>query len=1720
MDVFTLRDQVIDDYRRYVTSFMALRDSRVRERVEAALTEGRLWPEPRIGLNPAFASGGSVDELVAEGLLHAMCAEIFRTGKQVGSADRGVPLRFHRHQVDAFRAAGRGNYVLTTGTGSGKSLGYIVPIVDHVLRAGSDGSVKAIVVYPMNALANSQYNELEKFIVAGFTPGAAPVRFARYTGQERAEEREALLAAPPDILLTNFVMLELVLTRVRDRRLVRAARDLRFLVLDELHTYRGRQGADVALLVRRLREACDAPRLTCVGTSATLATRGTFAEQQQAIAEVAGTLFGSPVECDAVIGETLVRATAELENGPALGHTLRERVSSAPLPTDAAAFINDPLSSWVESTFGIREIDGRLVRMPPRPIDGNEGASRELALLTGAAEDACAHAIRRQLLGGSGLLRPGTPFPVFAFRLHQFISRGDTVFASLEPEASRHLTLQGQRFVPGQRDKVLLPLSFCRQCGQEYYTVLRERGDAGSRFVPRDLGDQGDGAGWLFLSTDAPWPADPLEELHRIPEDWLDPGGLRVKPENRKLLPVPLRVTRDGRVTDEAGAGQQAWWVPAPFRLCLRCGASYAARMRRDMTKLTTLGSEGRSTATTVLSMAIVRMLRGYPPEDLPDEARKLLSFTDNRQDAALQAGHFNDFVRVALLRAALRHALVQAGGGGLSYDELPRAVFNAVDLPLEEYARDPEVEFGAKEDVKRTLRDVLTYQLYVDLPPGWRVTQPNLEQCGLLEMEYVSLGELSGADDVWHGAHPALAGATPAVRERVGRVLLDHLRRLLAIRVDALDTDSQEDLQRRTGQRLNEAWDLGGELLTFASVVVPRSQQPGDYRGWEYLSARSGFGQFLRRPTTFPDLDHPLSVDETADVIRQLFAGLKRAGLVEEALTAPDGTPGYQIPAAAMRWHAGDGTRPYRDEIRMPTAADAPPAANEFFTALYEAMARDLIGLRAGEHTAQVDPEIRLLREGSFRRGELPILYCSPTMELGVDIADLNVVNLRNVPPTPANYAQRSGRAGRSGQPALVVAYCSVGSPHDQWYFHRPQLMVSGQVTPPRVDLANEDLLRAHIYAVWLAAAGLDLKSSLVDVLDVDAPGLPLQPSVAAHLADHASRLRAAETARRVVADLQPALSRAAWWSDAWVDDVLAAVPRAFEQAADRWRGLYRSAMRQFDTQNEIIARPLTAGPARQTARHLRLEAERQLELLTAAGDNRNQSDFYSYRYFAAEGFLPGYSFPRLPLSAFIPGGKRGKSGQEGEFVSRPRFLAISEFGPRSFVYHEGNRYEITKVILPPSERVDPSGEPVLTSVAKRCEVCAYLHPAEGNVAADVCHRCAAPLPASVPGLFRLQNVATRRRDRISSNEEERRRQGFELLTAFRFAERNGVLSIREGTVATAESPTYARLTYGDTATLWRFNLGRRRRSNPQPGFVLDIDKGTWASDADEGGTGDDDPLGPRTKRVVPFVEDSRNCLLVEFAASLPRDQLISVQMALHHAILAAFQLEEAELLSEPLPSPIAPRLILFYEATEGGAGVLRRLVEEEGALADVAATALTIAHFDGDGNDLGGPAGGERCEAACYDCLLSYYNQPVHEHLDRQLALQVLRDLATAVVHAGAGGATPDEQVAILAAQAGSGLEEEWLAYVREHGYRLPEEAQVLLDGVPARPDFGYPSRDAVVYIDGSWHDFPDRQVRDKEHREQIRGLGLRVIEFGHRDDWAQVFDTYRDVFGEGNL
>jgi ATP-dependent helicase YprA (DUF1998 family) len=1726
MNVFDLRNDLVAEYGAYTQSFINIRHDRLRAKVEDEIARGALWPDPLLQLNPAYEPGGSIEDLVSSGKLNAECARIFRHKKE-GSAE-GPALRLYRHQVEAIEAASRGEpYVVTTGTGSGKSLTYIVPIVDHVLRRSSGRGIQAIVIYPMNALANSQFDELEKYLQRGYPEGQQPVTYARYTGQESSEERDRIIANPPDILLTNYVMLELLLTRRHEQRLIGAARELRFLVLDELHTYRGRQGADVAMLIRRCRQAFSGDRMLCVGTSATMATEGTRAQRRAAIAGVATSIFGQSVGPDQVIDETLARMTParDFSQDAEIRALAASTVAAAETPeaiTTFDALATNPLASWIETNFGLTtEVDSsRLRRARPRAATGPGGAAARLEELTKVPLVECERAIRRMLEGGAAVRHPATGLPAFAFRLHQFVTRGDTVWASLEAPEQWHVTLRGQQFVPGDRTRALFPLCFCKDCGHHFFRVDRvSDGDgfayrARTRFEKTKLENYE--SGYLFQPEDPSraWPEDPAAAFDRLPPDWIDTSGVAPKLRRNRKDDCPEFVRLDPAGTPSE-QGAQFLFLKAPFAFCPHCDSAYPKKERNDISKLRTLGVDSRSTATTILALNIVQDLK--LSTELDPAAKKLLSFTDNRQDASLQAGHFNDFVEVSLVRSGLVRALAHVGRTGLRFGDLAQSVFDALGLPFEQFSAHPEARFVKKQNIEAVFRKTIAFRLYRDLLRGWRVASPNLEQCGLLRFRYDGLDEFCATEDVWRDTHRLLREAKPETRLLICTTLLDSFRRALAIKATELEATWIEQTVRESDEYLIDDWTLGESVSKthYSPVVWPRSLTDGDQGDDIPVSAASKFGNYLRRQSTFGQ-SATISMQETDALIKDIFGVLEGQYIepVAEPRT-PNGPKGYRLGCESMVWLMGEG-KPAFDPLRQERESAEGTRANEFFTRFYREFASVGEFINAREHTAQVGSDERKRREEQFKKAELPVLFCSPTMELGVDISQLNVVNMRNMPPTPANYAQRSGRAGRGGQPALVYTYCSGFSPHDQYFFNRPDQMVSGSVQPPRIELANESLLRAHVHAIWLGETGVDLGKTLADILVVseDDLGLPIQPEKREQLENRDARLAAIVKANRLVDLIGSDLRKAAWFDEQWIERTVSNAIGSLHAACSRWRELYIAAVKQRIAQNRIIGDHGRSEWDRKLAKSLRQQAEAQIELLTKSS-GAAEGDFYSYRYFASEGFLPGYSFPRLPVSAFVPA-RRGSVG-EHEYLNRPRFLAISEFGPNAIIYHEGARYRIHRANV----TLDSEGTGPSLSTMKTCGECGYAHAGVDLAHINTCVRCQAPLEErfTYKNLVRMQNVSARRLERITSDEEERQRQGYDVRAYFAFPRIGGMPNRRRASVD-GGGQTLARLEYGDACALWRVNLGWSRRQNAtEHGFYLDIEKGEWvsrdAAEVEEGIVA----ARPNAKQVVPFVDDTKNALV--FSPVVPVTELgfmPSLDAALRRGIQHVFQVEASEIAVESLPSRQRRNHLLFYEATEGGAGVLKQLVDDPTAIGRVAKAALELCHFDPVTNEDRGLSHKDGCEAGCYDCLLDFGNQPDHAVIDRKLIAAYLRGLATATVVPTDAGPIAGDPWHVLYAACDSQLERRFLDLLRQNGFQRPDRAQYWIPEKYSRPDFYYNEGSVCVFVDGPPHDTPQQAEEDRLVRARLEADGYRVLVFHHvKTDWPALVRSEPAVFGQ---
>ncbi len=1581
MNVFDLDADLIGRYESFARSFTDIRSTDLKAQIDEIYDSGVFWPEPLIGLNPRYCSGGEVVKLGGEPEL----TDVFSLG-----APR-KPIILHRHQEQAFHKAKQAkNYIVTTGTGSGKSLCFFIPIIDRVLqarRANEARRTRAIIIYPMNALANSQLEELDKFIGESGLPDHLKPTYARYTGQEGEPDRRRVADNPPDIILTNFMMLELLMTRQDelDRRVISNMGGLEFLVLDELHTYRGRQGADVAMLVRRVRERMGSANMLCIGTSATMSS-GEPDGGRATVARVGTALFGSPVAPDDVITETLDRATEWSGSDTAFIAALRKAIED---PVDVTDWRSDALAVWIELNIGL-DAGETLKRRTPRTLTS---AAADLATASGLDTRSCASALRQRLVAMS-TIADGRGSAFMAFKLHRFLAGAGHAHATLELVGERRIQLAAEQFDRQKPEARLYPLFFCRQCGQEVHSVSIDRsGQVLARSIDQTAKDDADHDGTRhgFLVPDASGDLNFAGDVDSYPDDWIEEGknGRRLKSSHRgKHEGQRLVLGADGQ---SAAGGVPAWFFSGRFRFCPHCGYQPAGQAR-DINKLASLSAEGRSSATTLIATAALDwMEQANTPEER--HRRKLLGFTDNRQDAALQSGHFNDFVFVTLLRAAMLRAVRQAGAEGLAHEQFGDALRRALGFDpevvtrREEWMANPEPKgFAALDEAKRAINQVLAHRLWNDLRRGWRYTNPNLDQLALISVRYPGI-PLLAADEAECGRAPHLAAASPDKRAELFCCLLDTMRQGLAIQVDALDRTALEQVAQRSREHIKAPWSIAREeeerdLARQGTLVVGKPEgriEPGTIKA----SAQSAVGRALDKALA------GVPAKEREPLVHAMLEAAEAHQIVRRV-----GQGGWRLAPGAIRLHAGDGkAKPGQD--------------NRYFAGLYADVAERLgeggrlpFAFEGREHTAQVDVKTRQWREDRFRfgaadrkriaddrsamieRGErtdfLPLLFCSPTMELGVDISQLNFVYLRNAPPTPANYAQRAGRAGRSGQAALVVTYSAAQSPHDQYYFQRREALVAGIVKAPAIDLANPDLLASHVQAEWLASVAEPIGTAIPDNLQMDVDEHPIRDNLKRAFAVAIAEAKARERAIAVVQSALPVdppeeLADAT----AFVDARWSGAADAFDAAFERWRTLYQSAVTERQAANAIAQRTGLSAKDRADARSRYLAADRQVQLLET-GTSSSGSDFYTYRYLATEGFLPGYNFPRLPLYAFIDQEKASA------VLQRPRFLAIAEFGPNALVYHEGKAYRCHRAKLPAGSLDEQ--QRIATQTFNCCQRCGAAHEEATQERCDVCGDTLTS-DGRIAELFRVENVDAQPGARITANDEDRQRRGFEIRTVFRWRKK-GRGEQRLSLIVDGAPLLEAH--YGPQTRLSRVNLGLRRRAAKEViGFDIDTVTGRWLKNEAKGEEEGADPVkGTRRQTIVPMVEDTKNALLVQFdpGLGLNTEQMATLQHALVRAIEAEHVLEAGELLGEPLPTREERNALLLYEASEGGAGVLKRLMEDAESWRRLAEVALELMHLHRQGGALADDPQGEACVAGCYRCLLSYYNQPDHLLIDRR--------------------------------------------------------------------------------------------------------------------------------------
>lgn len=1709
IDVFDIHQSIMSDYKNFVQSFIKIKDNAIKDEVEKEIIEGKFWPEPLIGFNPSFKPGETLEELCNKGILHSEMKEILKE------------FTLHMHQSEAIKIGSKGlDFIVTSGTGSGKSLSFLSVIFNYLLQTNKTSGIKAVIVYPMNALINSQIEAIQE-IKKNYerrTKKEFPFTFAAYTGQENQTQKNFVREHTPDIILTNYMMLELILTRPHEDTVRNSIfENLKYLVFDELHTYRGRQGADVALLVARIKAQAK-NSVSCIGTSATMVSGDSLSEQKKKIMEVAGKILGARLSKEQVIVESLSLCFGDknIPSASILKKALEIPINPLSSETELIKF---PLSSWIENSIALSVMHGELVRN--KPCRFSEIAEK-LSSDSGVPLELCKSQLKRFLKWISNINEKSGQGRKFylPYKIHQFISQSGSVHASLHNGSDRIISLDPTPFKKKGDEKIpLFPIVFSRDSGHEFICVTLD--DNSSCLKPREFKDMEDDeeefennrAGYIIPSIDV-W--NPDSELEELPDAWvkLDRKN-ELNPTESYKSRFPIRIFYDNHgnfSTDNQSLEHSGWFMSAPLLFDPTSGTIYDLRTNEN-TKLTRLGSEGRSTSTTVLNFSIIKQLAEY---GFSSEQQKVLSFTDNRQDAALQAGHFNDFIKTTRLRSAIFHALERTPE--LDYSNIDQAIFDALNLSQEEYADRPAELESPRRDNEIAFKYYLMYSVLYDLRYSWQVILPNLEQCALLEIHFKYLKELCNQEKKWENI-PILNDISPTEREEIVYQILDYFRKSYALYDEKyLSSKAIQEKKNICDAKLKHPWKFEEKqkiMEPYFLTLKPIKKKIGFYTA--SIGPKSRLGKYLKelakqRGILLKGKDY----EDFMLVLLRRFS--QTAGwLMETTITDSDGTETFlfRLRTDAIIWKRGNGSDMILDRVKKRTYKESyKPQPNSFFQAMYKTDFSRYKSIIGREHTGQISNDDRKAREDNFRKGDISALFCSPTMELGIDIRSLDVVHMRNVPPGSANYAQRGGRAGRSGQAALVFTSCSNYSPHDRHYFQsgRQVEMVAGVVSPPCIDLENEDLIKAHLHALFLSKTGIDeLKESLnnlIDSTDIDKLSLSALIKERLNLSTKA-KTEIKEVFLRIVKDLRQrgltdSKENSHWLNDEWIDNTLNQAPFRFDKALDRWRYMVKEAIRQRDEARALIDKGVFLPSSKEIkdAERKEKQAIHQLNLLNnkVGSTGQSYSEFYPYRYFAAEGFLPGYNFIRLPIRAFIP------IGNSGEFISRPRFMALREFGPGNIIYHNGAKFKTVQLLLPDIDQAFQK--------AKVSKNSGYIL-MEGEYNSNNCPFTQVSLTEGTstelfPNLLQMTEARTVEIDRISCSEEERMSRGYDIKTFF--AVSSGMDTLRKAKILNGDNH-FLNLTYIPAAKLVQIN--KKWRMSNQNGFLIGLRSGLWKKpeNKDIKNKKEKSESTEDVRLVQLYTTDTADALYIEpiKALALNRSGVVTLMFAIKRAIENYFQVESSEISTELIGDESNPNIFL-YEDAEGSLGILSQFTRDSDVFMNIIEEAYRLCHFD----DL------NYHDDASYDDLLNYYNQRYHDLINRFEIKDALLKLKTCQIdlHRPWNKFDYEKHYRNLLAKIDprSKMEEMFLNYLYLNGLKLPYGAQKYSNEIYCQPDFFY-EPDIYVFCDGTPHDEPRNQEKDKIQRDTLRNNGNQVVVWNYKEKLEDFIARRPDIFGKKN-
>jgi ATP-dependent helicase YprA (DUF1998 family) len=1115
----TLRESMI---RYLLTTFDVNRDGQepalheaLRKSFEA---DGALFNGPFLELTSPYVTGNTLEDLVSDGVVtpSLLKFDCFKHGKPIWP---DTPL--YQHQETAIRKliTDQRNVIVSSGTGSGKTECFLIPILNDLLLDPAPG-VRAVIIYPLNALVNDQLDRLRN-ILAG-----TDITFGRYTGELPDTEKEALKTFEndplpnevicrnqirfegkiPQILVTNYAMLEYLLLRPADAPLFNSGK-WRFIVLDEAHTHAGAQGIEVGLLIRRLRHRLNlgSTDTQCIATSATLTD-----DDAENAAHFAEALFGVMFSEDDVIFGQVKRDLLSVEEikkiepntylhkkfGDLIDAVRKRSLSVIDIALlmeqigliETSAFeyadeyANNPQAFlWhvLKSNSDIHALrdfmashgDPVAVQMAAKEVFGDQLPSED-------RNHALFHLIE---LGAIARYDEETP-PLIPARYHLFARPPQGIWVCLNPNCSgKHYSESNgwSRLFPMRRERcdtcgnAVYPLYVCRTCGQ---TFIRGEQEGATIVAEADplVGAEPQYFSWRRI-VENPALADISED-----EDQLSIDEINKFAQSEFSLCLNCQKSSTFcscdsgnkahidlyRVDEVQSSKKGIRNIPiSHMNECPRC---------RDKalgdTEIVTSISMYSTTPLSILTNELYRLLpESNKPEiaNKPGQGRKLLSFYDSRQGAARFAAFLQDAINSQIYRHIIPEAIRQLEdekGRMPDLDDVTDRCFQ-IAWNYRIFHNDPELsdELGQTRRASRAQRDRLKLRFKEHAMAEFttrRRRRQSLESLGLVAVEYF--------EPEWEPDFNSLSeklNLSEKETRSLVEYLLDGLRNQKIVELpDGVHRDSEVFGRNRFSPRL-----VRGQAQKYEVAWVGVTERQHRRRLIKQILHEKGL---------------PSDVESQKLTLNQILNWLHE----ETDLLKGSGTEGYQLAYDRLffttntNWYQcnqchrlsprGSGDLPCPEPLCTGTLHIAEDIEislqNNYYRHIFT---RPLIPMRVEEHTAQLDSIKGRRYQNDFKDGNINVLSCSTTFEMGIDLGDLQGIVLSNIPPTVANYKQRAGRAGRRTSGTAFILSWASDRPHDQTYFNAPAGMINGHVKVPHLAAHNQFILQRHINAILFSS-------------------------------------------------------------------------------------------------------------------------------------------------------------------------------------------------------------------------------------------------------------------------------------------------------------------------------------------------------------------------------------------------------------------------------------------------------------------------------------------------------------------------------------------------------------------------------------------------------------------------------------------------------------------------